>query len=739
MQQKLTLFCLIVFLSIFLGSVIYFVTDVERDFGLNKLFMIRGALAPPEEVVIVAMDEPSEAFFSKTDSGINQEQLIQWRQFHAKLIQELQKRSVKLIIFDLQFIQFIPEQDQLLADAMRHAGNVLVSECIQKIILSNTENRFSGRDDCSNSHRLPFIDKENGSDQIDAMLTGLRKIPPTDVISDAVLDRAPFYLPDQLQHPTIQEVWMFFDVLAEHPSLPLVAWMNYLRREGRLNNIIPTHQTASIWLAEQRASCKVDPQQFTLNESSNSNFKNRLEQLICGSDTRYLNYYGPPKRIRTLSYKDVYNGQVEGLHGRVVFIGKSNTLFAQGKADFFLTPFADDQTGRMAGVEILATQFSNLLNDQFIETPIPPILIIVCFGIGISLLLVLLGRFVGFSVSLAGFCAYIGFSVYQFHNAIWLPIVTPFWQLLGSYAIYLVWQISDLLRERKYIYEFIKKVFPQWADLVPHLPKLWDTKEESFERQHVSSICLATDIQGYTKTAQRLETTGNLEKLLKSYYQMLGQPIAANKGYIANIQGDAMMAIWIDRPIATLRYAACVAALEMQQEVSKFNDSSKLGALPTRIGINEGSINLMCIRSAGSLFYNPFGDALNTASRIEGVNKYLKTRILATSTIVDGLTDIIFRPVGIFRLIGKEKPTALVEIIGVGKISTHPSYPCYEKFSEGLKLFQQGQWKQSETIFESILNRYGSDGPTEFYLAHAQQYQQFEPSNWDGAVVLEGK
>ena len=82
-----------------------------------------------------------------------------------------------------------------------------------------------------------------------------------------------------------------------------------------------------------------------------------------------MNYYGPPKRIRTLSYKDVYNGQVEGLHGRVVFIGKSNTLFAQGKADFFPTPFADDQTGRMAGVEILATQFSNLLNDQFIETP----------------------------------------------------------------------------------------------------------------------------------------------------------------------------------------------------------------------------------------------------------------------------------------------------------------------------------------------------------------------------------
>lgn len=88
---------------------------------------------------------------------------------------------------------------------------------------------------------------------------------------------------------------------------------------------------------------------------------------------------------------------------------------------------------------------------------------------------------------------------------------------------------------------------------------------------------------------------------------MLGQPIAANKGYIANIQGDAMMAMWIDRPVAISRYAACVAALEMQQEVSKFNERSQLGSLPTRIGINEGGINLICIRSAGSLFYNPLG------------------------------------------------------------------------------------------------------------------------------------
>ncbi len=366
-------------------------------------------------------------------------------------------------------------------------------------------------------------------------------------------------------------------------------------------------------------------------------------------------------------------------------------------------------------------------------------MIFICFGILISLQLVLLRGLIGLTSSLVTFCIYSGLSIYLFSDGFWLPIVVPFWQLIMAYTIYLIWQIRDLVKERKQIYVFIKKIFPQWADLLPQLPQVWNTQEERVERQNVQSICLATDIQGYTKTAQQLEKSGELKNLLKSYYQMLGQPIAANKGYIANIQGDAMMAIWIDQPAAIQRYAACVAALEMQKEVSKFNDTSKIGSLPTRIGINEGSINLMCIKSAGSLFYNPFGDALNTASRIEGVNKYLKTRILALGIVVEGLDNIMFRSVGRFYLIGKNEPTELVEIIGVGKLSSHPDYARYKNFSEGLQLFQQGQWKNAADIFQRILDQHGNDGPTEFYLAYAQRYQQNEPTHWNGVLVLEGK
>ena len=66
----------------------------------------------------------------------------------------------------------------------------------------------------------------------------------------------------------------------------------------------------------------------------------------------------------------------------------------------------------------------------------------------------------------------------------------------------------------------------------------------------------------------------------------------------------------------------------------------------------------------GSSHYRAIGDTVNIASRIQGVNKYLGTRILASATIALSLTGVIYRPVGIFRVMGRAEPLALVEIVG---------------------------------------------------------------------------
>lgn len=88
--------------------------------GLDLLFRLRGPLASPGEIVVIAIDEPSFAEISK-----------QWpwpRSLHARLIEQLKKAGARVIGFDILFAEpSQPEEDLALAQAIREAGNVVLA------------------------------------------------------------------------------------------------------------------------------------------------------------------------------------------------------------------------------------------------------------------------------------------------------------------------------------------------------------------------------------------------------------------------------------------------------------------------------------------------------------------------------------------------------------------------------------------------------------------------------------
>lgn len=88
--------------------------------GLDLLFRLRGPLAPPSEIVIIAIDEPSFAEITK-----------QWpwpRSLHARLIDQLKKAGARVIGFDILFAEPAqPEEDRALARAIREAGKVVLA------------------------------------------------------------------------------------------------------------------------------------------------------------------------------------------------------------------------------------------------------------------------------------------------------------------------------------------------------------------------------------------------------------------------------------------------------------------------------------------------------------------------------------------------------------------------------------------------------------------------------------
>ncbi|PPD37593.1 MAG: adenylate/guanylate cyclase domain-containing protein [Methylomonas sp.] len=711
--------CLIIAFSITVSaSIIYFSSHLESGFGLDLLFQSRGVRTPPNNIVIIAMDEHSQ-----TRLGLWQD-LTRWRGYHAMLIQQLKRQGAALIIFDLQFLEEHPGQDDIFADAVKSSGNVLVTLCTQK--------QNSALDECSENNK-PSNLSNYGIQQEASGFKGINY--PVKLLSDAILDAAPFFLPYDAKNPTIHEAWLFVDALDFTPTLPVTAWAHYLRNKALYPYSFPQHGQLSQWLAMQRKNCLND------ENSNNNDTLNDLLTVICSSETVYLDFYGPPKTIRMESYSDVYDGKINDLSGKVIFIGKANRKYLPSQKDYFQMPFSDTYTGNMAGVEIMATEFANLLEKRFVISPLPPIVLLFFYSFFICLILTNLANIYGIAASLAGSAVYLLAAVWLFSaKAYWLPVAIPIlYQLPMTWLATLLWSRQDLLSERKRIMAFARRVFPRWAPVNPISSGLLfeiENPTTDFQRD-IGGICLATDIEGYTTVAAQ-HTAHEMWQLLSSYYQVLGRPVSTHKGIITDVAGDSMIAIWMDSLSIKQKLEACLAALEMAQAVEDFNTSPI--PLPTRIGLHSGDMTLGRIDAGEASHYRAIGDTVNTASRIQGVNKYLGTQILASACIVNGLSNIIYRPVGKFLLIGKNEPLELVEIIGVASESIKQRLTAInDSFAVALYTFQQGHWQDAAELFQIQLNSYGQDGPARFYLNLALNYKLNPPVNWRGVVALEAK
>lgn len=736
MNRPLLRVLLIALITSLLGNSVVVLTGLETHLGLNSLFRVRGNRTPPAEAVVVAMDEASE---NRLGVGLD---LTRWRGFHAQLIRQLQAQGAALVVFDLQFIVPNAAYDPVLAAAMRSAGNVLVADCVQKFRRGVED--FYGREECSEHHKQPVVSRDGEADELlSEQLVAMRKIPPTAVIADAALDHAPFYLPNETENSTVHEAWTFFDALAEAPGLPVVAWLHYLQRSGASNLQIPAGTAYSAWLTEQRRFCRAAGDDYAFQPFATVTLKQRLSDVICRGDSRYLDYYGPPQTLRMESYADVYEGKVADLQGKVVFVGKANRRFSPGKTDFFQTPYTEARSGKMAGVEIMASQFANLNQGRFIESPFPHILALGVFGLTVGGLLVRFNGLAGIAASLGLGGGYAGLALLGFSRlGIWLPVAVPLLiQLPLSWLMAMFWAQRDLLKERLRILAFVRRVFPQWMSFLPATPGQWDpeqTASQSAAERDVAGLCLATDIEGYTAIAAH-HTPRQMWELLNAYYQVLGRPVAEHDGIIADVTGDAMMAVWIDLPTETQRLAACLAALEMKQAVERFNNTSKLGPIYTRIGLYEGEMTLGRLDAGEGSHFRAIGDTVNAASRIQGVNKFLGTHILASETIAARLSNIYCRPVGSFALVGRHEPVALVEVVGIATEVTAEQTAVYQQFSHGLNAFQQGQWPEAAAIFQNLLEKHRVDGPSRFYLNLALAYRDDPRLVWNGVVTLSEK
>lgn len=727
--------------------------DLEQSVGLSWLFKVRGPIDAPDNVAVIAIDRRTGLYLDLPELPRD------WpRSTHALLIKQLRKLGAAVIVFDIDFRKSRNvEEDKILAESIADAQRVVLFTRLdrKKIPLNLLHREVGGVVITPNSKGETGLPDTNSRSSV--WIENI--LPPTEPIAEAASGLAPFPLP-KLQE-TVYRFWTFKSTANDAATLPSAAFTLYsrnvydkfyelLKRSGmRELESIPTQLDSRVRASELsaitraiRVALKGNPNLSALAQSelgastladvspSQREILQSLLDLYSGDDVRHINFYGPPGTVPTIPYDKVISStdplsdvSLNILENKVVFVGFSD-LYSPDQPDRFHTVFTNSDGIDLSGVEIAATAFGNILQRNAISTLSTLNLIILLFAFGLTMGIGLYYFPVLISVPLAVLlsASYVALAQYLFNTySYWTPIAIPVLiQLPLALFVGLLGQYFFERRQERKLAEAISYYLPQ--DVVDKLVD-GEVASESIDKT-VFATCFATDMKGFSTLGESMEPD-QLAAYMNDYFDTLAAQLSRQSVDVTEFRADAIMCAWIasETDVATKRKAV-VAALDSCAAIDRFGGENPSGERRARIGLDAGWIFVGHAGGGGHFVYTIVGDCANTAARLESLNNHLGTQVLASRTVVEDVDEILFRPLGNFRVVGRTEPIEIVEIVAEEHAATAQQLDLCTHFAEALSYFHAQEWLDAEKKFEQLTQAPFQDGPASFYLNRCRDYLQ---------------
>jgi len=702
---------------------------LEQALGLGFLFAVRGPLPSPAEVAVVGISRDAARAVGQTT------ELDTWpRSLHADLLERLTAGGASAVAFDLTFNESRPgDGDARFASSIARAGNVVLLEWTE----SDVKLLAGG----------------------EAWLE-VRK-PPLPELKAAALGSAPFVLPTVPFE--VGQFWTFGRASDDMPALPVVALQAHLlpHYEEFVALVERVRPSATAKWPQTRAALQAQRELESTMTAIRRTFLNdaglggaaKLElergkyaapaatalkvllDVYAGPGSRFLNFYGPARGVRTLPYDQALNGTGGEVAGALLIVGLSESRQPEQQDDF-ISVFSQSTGVNLSGAELGATAVANLLEGRALAPLSIPLQGVLIIGLGL-----LFGFLVGrATVARAAVAAasvgalYFGTAYWQFtSHYLWLPLVVPLLlQLPASFATAVWWSYRDVTAQRERVRTALGYYVPR--SLVSTLTD--ETLTAGADSQLLHGTCLVTDAENYTSVAERLPPAA-LAALVNDYYQAIFRVVQAHGGEISDTAGDSMVAVWASgKPDAGARLRAAHASLAILDAVEDFNRAHADTPLPTRVGLETGEMLLGNIGGEQRYEYRAVGDIVNTASRIQGLNPLLGTRVLLSATTLAGV-DLSARDVGTFLLRGKRLPVGVFEPVAAGGCRLDER--SIEEFAAALAAFRRGDWQSAQDAFGALAARLPADGPSRYYDALSRAMRLDPPVSWTGVVRITAK
>lgn len=341
----------------------------------------------------------------------------------------------------------------------------------------------------------------------------------------------------------------------------------------------------------------------------------------------------------------------------------------------------------------------------------------------------------------------LAYLFYDFNWITWLIINSAigilFLGMFITFGFAVAQQLNDMkllaLQQQVKLTEAYQRFVP--PQLLKNLGKKSILDVSLGDQVNVEMSILFSDIRSFTSISEKMTPKENF-LFLNSYLNKMSPIIRENKGYIDKFMGDGVMALFKSSANDSIK-----AAIGMQRYLNQYNSNSykdKTHKINIGIGINTGEMMLGTLGEVNRMEGSVISDAVNLASRLEGLTKIYKVGIIISEETYKKINEEFFniRFIDVVGVKGKEKPVKIFEIFDSDldqlkrlKIDT------LEDFKSAVKDYFQQNFEKSLKLFLKINKINPDDKVTEIYINRCEKIikGEWNPDSWDGINRLDQK
>jgi len=500
-------------------------------------------------------------------------------------------------------------------------------------------------------------------------------------------------------------------------------------------------------LAMVRALKGMPPAKPVFSDSGISGDYSGFEWLEVGSlripvdeyATALIPYRGRRGSFKYISIVDVLNDRIDAaeLWGKIVLVGTT----APGLLDLRATPVDPVYPG----VEIHANLITGMLDGNIKQKPSyvlgAEFMILLVSGLVMALLLPLLTPLISTLATVLALLLALVTNMVVFHfGHVVLPLASGLVMILLLFTHNMAYGFFIEARGMRQITGLFGQYVP--PELVDEMAK--NPEKFSMAPRAEELSILFSDVRGFTTISESL-TPEDLSAYINEYLTAMSLVIReGHRGTLDKYIGDAVMAFW-GAPVSDPEHAknAVLAALDMQAAAKILNQKFKERGWPTfkiGVGVNSGVVRVGDMGSQIRKAYTVMGDAVNIASRLEGITKQYGADIIIGEATKNMISGFVYREIDRVRVKGKVEPVAIYQPQGLEGQVEQSVIDENSIWKQVLRLYRAQDWDMAELQLINLKKTAHDAGLYNVYLGRIAHFRANPPgADWDGAFTFETK